>query len=105
MKLHPAGHRVLIRKKQIEETTKSGIIVVTEDKKDMLQAAEQFGYVEELGPNAFKAFDDGEPWCAVGDLVFLTRYSGEWKKDAESGKYFQIVNDEDILAIVEAEIK
>ena len=103
MKLHPAGHRVLIRKKKIEEVSTGGIIVVTEDRRESLQVAEQYGYVEELGPNAFKAFDDGEPWCAVGDLVLLAKYSGEWRKDEVTGEYLQIVNDEDILAIVEEE--
>lgn len=103
MKLIPAGHRVLIKKKVVETTTKSGLIVVTEDKKESLQVAGQYGYVVALGPNAYKDFSDGTPWCKVGDLVYLTKYSGEWKKDEETDEYLQIINDEDVLAVVEEE--
>lgn len=103
MKLHPAGHRVLVKLPDIEEKTESGLIVSWGEKSIADQKSTQIAEVIEIGPNAFRAFDDGEPWCKVGDMVFVAKYSGEDRKDPDSGAVFRIINDEDIFAIVELE--
>lgn len=107
MKIKPAGHRVLVRlketSKELEEKSEGGIIVEVKDndKVEAEQRATQEAYVERLGFTAFKAFDDGEPWCKVGDLVIITRYSGEDREDPKSGEVYRIINDEDVIAIIE----
>lgn len=106
MKIHPAGHRVLVRLKNErinEEKTDSGIIVKIKDAKtvEAEQYATQEAIIEELGINAYKAFDSGEPWCKVGDTVLIAKYSGENREDPESGVIYRVINDEDVIAILE----
>ena len=50
----------------------------------------------EIGPQAFKGFHDGSNWCEVGDRVAFAKHAGVLMED--DGKYFRIINDEDIYA-------
>ncbi len=102
MKLTPAGHRILVKKVAVVEETvsKGGIVIQETGTQEQRQIAEQLGVVVSLGPNAYKAFDDGSPWCKVGDTVLMTKYCGEWRKDEATGEIYQIINDEDVLALV-----
>lgn len=101
MKIIPTGHRVLVSLEPIEEKSKGGILLTTEDRKQMYQKAMTEATVEALGINAFKAFDDGIPWCKVGDKVLITKYCGEDREDPDNGMTYRVINDEDILAILE----
>ena len=94
MKLNPLADRVVVKMVEMEETTKSGIIL-TASAKQKPQIAE----VLAVGPGAMK---DGKlvPMAVkVGDKVITSKYSGtEIKLD---GVEYVIVSEEDILAIVE----
>ena len=94
MKLVPLQDRVVVRMTELEETTKSGIIL-TGAAKEKPQVAE----VVAVGPGAMV---DGklEPMhVKVGDKVITSKYSGtEVKLD---GQELIIVKQADILAIVE----
>ncbi len=94
MKLVPLQDRVVVRMTEMEETTKSGIIL-TGAAKEKPQVAE----VVAIGPGAMV---DGklEPMnVKVGDKVITSKYSGtEVKLDGEE---LIIVKQADILAIVE----
>ena len=94
MKLVPLQDRVVVRMTELEETTKSGIIL-TGTAKEKPQVAE----VVAVGPGAMV---DGklEPMqIKVGDKVITGKYSGtEVKLD---GVELIIVKQADILAIVE----
>lgn len=94
MKLVPLQDRVVVRMTEMEETTKSGIIL-TGAAKEKPQVAE----VVAVGPGAMV---DGklEPMnVKVGDKVITSKYSGtEVKLDGEE---LIIVKQADILAIVE----
>ena len=94
MKLVPLQDRVVVRMTEMEETTKSGIIL-TGAAKEKPQVAE----VVAIGPGAMV---DGklEPmYVKVGDKVITSKYSGtEVKLD---GQEQIIVKQADILAIVE----
>lgn len=94
MKLVPLQDRVVVRMTEIEETTKSGIIL-TGAAKEKPQVAE----VVAVGPGAMV---DGklEPMnVKIGDKVITSKYSGtEVKLD---GQDLIIVKQADILAIVE----
>lgn len=103
LKITPVGHRVLVKLSPVEEEEKSegGIIIASGAPRDARRRATQEATVVKLGANAFKDFSDGEPWCSVGDLVLIAKYSGEDREDKETGDIFRIINDEDIFAIVE----
>lgn len=92
-----------LRKIDQEEytTTDSGLItaVRTKSRIEREQRATQEAYVIECGPSAFKAFDDGEPWCKVGDCVLISKYSGDDLDDIEDDEIYRVINDRDIEAI------
>ena len=92
--IKPLGSRVLIKMKEGEETTKSGIILAGN-----AQEKPQIAEVIEVGEGEKK---DGklQPVCVKkGDNVIVSKYSGTEVK--YEGTEYIIVKDEDILAIVE----
>ncbi len=104
-KIKPCGYRVLVKLKKIDEAeeVKSAGGIITEvrskSKIDLEQQATQEAYVIGLGPTAFKAYDDGEPWVKEGDCVVICKYSGDDRKDIEEGEVYRIINDNDIQAV------
>ena len=67
------------------------------------QKGTEIAQVVELGPTAYKAFDDGEPWCKAGDYVKIQRYSGE---DTEiDGEFYRTINDNEVIALLKVEIQ
>lgn len=100
--LEPLGHRVLV-KVTLEKQTQSGLVLVRDER--FAKAAEEVGIIIAIGPNAWKAFDGGEPWAKVGDKVVFSKYGGKIVEDPttppdEDGSYFMVLNDEDILCKV-----
>ncbi len=90
MTLKPLGDRVVICAVEVEETTKTGIILPGAAK-EKPQVAE----VVAVGPGT----KDVEMSVKVGDRVIVSKYAGtEIKCD---GREYNIVRNEDILAIVE----
>jgi len=92
--IKPLEDRILIKMKEGEETTKSGIILAN-NSKEKPQIAE----VIEVGPG--KKIDGKlEPVCVKkGDNVIVSKYAGtEVKYEAEE---YIIVKQEDVLAIVD----
>ena len=94
MQLRPLGDRVIIKKVEAEETTKSGI-VLPGAAKEKPQMAE----VIAVGPGGFVDGKDIKMEVKVGDKVIFSKYSGnEVKVEAEE---YTILRQDDILAIVE----
>ena len=92
--IKPLGSRVLIKMKEGEETTKSGIILASG-----AQEKPQIAEVIEVGPGE-KIDGKVEPVnVKKGDNVILSKYSGTDVK--YEGVEYKIVKEEDILAIVE----
>ncbi len=94
MKIKPLGDKVVIKMVEVEETTKSGIIL-TGSAKEKPEMAE----VVAVGPGAVV---DGElvPMeVKVGDKVLTSKYSGTEVKF--EGQEYTIVKQADILAVVE----
>ena len=90
MNIKPLGERVVIKMVEMEETTKSGIIL-TAAAKEKPQVAE----VVAVGPGT----KDVAMELSVGDKVVISKYAGtEVKLDGET---VIIVRQTDILAIVE----
>lgn len=99
------GYRVLVKIKPIErkseEMSKGGIVleIKTDSQLQREQEAISLAYVVDIGPTAFKAIDDGKPWCKVGDCVQISRYSGSLIDDVEDGSVYRMINDQDIQAV------
>ena len=94
MKLVPLQDRVVVKMIEMEETTKSGIIL-TGSAKEKPQVAE----VLAVGPGGLVDGKEVKMNVKVGDKVITSKYSGtEVKLNNEE---LIIVRQSDILAIVE----
>ena len=94
MKLRPLADRVIIKRSEVEETTKSGLIL-TGSAKEKPQMAE----VIAVGPGGIVDGKEVVMNVAVGDKVIYSKYAGnEVKVDGEE---YIIVRQNDILAVVE----
>ena len=92
--IKPLGDRVLIKMKEAEETTKSGIILTT-GSKEKPQIAE----VVEVGPGEKVDGKIQEMYGKKGDNVYVSKYAGTEVK--YEGQDYIIVKQDDILAIVD----
>ena len=92
--IKPLSDRVLIKMKEGEDTTKSGIIL-TSAAKEKPQVAE----VIEVGPGKKVYGKIEEMNVKKGDKVIVSKYAGTEVKF--QGEEYIIVKQEDILAIVE----
>lgn len=94
MNLRPLGDRVVIKKIEAEETTKSGI-VLPGTAKEKPQMAE----VVAVGPGKVEDGKEIKMELKVGDKVIFSKYAGnEIKMDGEE---YTILKQDDILAVVE----
>lgn len=94
MTLKPLADRVVVKAAEMEETTKSGLILPG-SAKEKPQVAE----VVAVGPGGMVDGKEVEMVVKVGDKVITSKYSGtEVKCD---GVEYSIVRQSDILAIVE----
>ena len=94
MSIKPLGDRVVIKRLEAEETTKSGIIV-TGTAKERPQEAE----VVAVGPGARVDGKRTEMEVKIGDKVLYSKYAGTEVKF--EGEEYTILRQDDILAIVE----
>ena len=92
--IKPVSDRILIKMKEGEETTKSGIIL-SASAKEKPQIAE----VIEVGPGGNVDGNNVEMYIKKGDKVIVSKYSGTEVK--YEGVEYLIVKQSDILAIVE----
>ena len=94
MSLKPLFDRVVLKDAEIEETTKSGIILTS-----AAQEKPQYAYIVAVGPGGVVDGKEVEMYVKVGDRVITGKYSGtEVKLNKEE---YTIVRQSDILAIVE----
>lgn len=94
MNLRPLGDRVVIKKIEAEETTKSGI-VLPGNAKEKPQEAE----VVAVGPGGIVDGKEVRMEVKAGDRVIFSKYSGNDVKI--DGEEYTILKQEDILAILE----
>lgn len=102
MNLEVVGHRVLIDPEVPKDTVEDGALAgfkIVGESVQREKAATTKGKIVGIGNNAWKAFDNGEPWAKVGDIVYFAKYGGKWIK-ADDGKEYVVINDEDCQAIV-----
>ena len=92
--IKPLSDRVLIKMKEKEETTKSGIIL-----SGASQEKPQIAEVIEVGPGEKIEGKIQEMYVKKGDKVIVSKYAGTEVK--YEGQEYIIVKQDDILAIVE----
>ncbi|WP_035293830.1 co-chaperone GroES [Clostridium sp. KNHs214] len=94
MNIRPLGDRVVIKRLEAEETTKSGIVLP-----GSAQEKPQMAEIVAVGPGMYKDGQKIEMEVKVGDKVIFSKYSGNEVKF--EGEEYTILKQEDILAVVE----
>ena len=92
--IKPLADRVLIKMKEGEETTKSGIILSAASKEKP-----QIAEVIAVGPGGNVEGNNIEMHVKAGDNVIVSKYAGTEVK--YEGEEYLIVKQADILAIVD----
>ena len=93
--LRPLGNRVVIEKKEQEQTTKSGIVLTNSAKEKSNE-----GEIVAVGPG--RILENGErlkPELNVGDRVVFQQYAGTEIKRNDT-KYL-VLSEDEILAVIE----
>jgi len=114
MRVKVTGHRVLVKQEKIHEhdlvykRAKEAGLQIEFDKDVRYQAAIDQGVIVDVGSTAWNDFG-GTPWASVGDTVIFVKHAGKSVIDPdeidlknEDQTPYVILNDEDILAVVEA---
>lgn len=91
--IKPLADRVLVKMKESEETTKSGIILASS-----AQEKPQIAEVIEVGAGRLIDGKREEMEVKKGDNVVVSKYGGTEVK--YEGKEYIILKEEDILAII-----
>ena len=94
MNIKPLGERVVIKKLEAEQTTKSGILLP-----DSAKEIPEGAVVVAVGPGAVVDGKRVEMEVKVGDKVLYSKYAGTEVK--LSDEEYIILKQEDILAIFE----
>jgi len=92
--IKPLADRVLIKMKEREETTKSGIILSAASKEKS-----QIAEVIAVGPGGNVEGNNIEMYVKVGDKVIVSKYAGT-EINLEEEEYL-IIKQSDILAVIE----
>lgn len=94
MTIKPLADRVVLKACEMEETTKSGIVLAASS-----QEKPQIAEVVAVGPGGVVDGHEVTMYVKVGDKVITGKYSGtEVKVDKEE---YTIVRQSEILAVVE----
>lgn len=94
MTIKPLLDRVVLKQTEVEETTKSGLIIASS-----AQEKPQVAQVVAVGPGGIVDGKEIVMQVKVGDRVIISKYTGtEVKLDKEE---YTIVRQGDILAVVE----
>ena len=92
--IKPLADRVVIKRLEAEETTKSGIVLTGSAKEKPQEAV-----VVAVGPGGYVDGNKVDMEVKVGDKVLFSKYAGTEIK--HQGEEVIIVRQRDILAIVE----
>ena len=94
MTIKPLSDRVVVKLVEVEETTKSGLILAAS-----AQEKPQIAEVVAVGPGGLVDGKEVEMYVKPGDKVITSKYAGTQVK--LDGEEVTIVRQNDILAIVE----
>ncbi len=91
----PAGFRVLLKAREVDEKTKGGIIL-TDDSREAAKFSCVVSQVIGMGSDCYH--DKSESWCKIGDWVLTAKYVG--LKFKYEGVEYSMINDDEVLAVV-----
>ena len=95
-----AGYRLVIQLDSLEQDTASGITAYSNEEYMRYVRGIHTGMIVDVGEFAYCNTDSlGGVWAKKGDRVRFKVYGGDVYK--EGGKYYRIINDEDIFEILE----
>ncbi len=92
----PLGHRVLVKPENVEETTKSGIIIAIGSGRDREQMSQVMGTVVAVGNTCWKDQAEAE-WAKPGDFIMFGKYSGLTTIGKDDVEY-RLISDLDVVA-------
>lgn len=94
------GWNILVRPVNVRSKTKSGIIL-PETTRDDIKYLNSVGRVLAVGPLAYSEKDKFTtgPWCKVGDLVVMPRFSGQ--RLIYRGVRMVLIEDQNVLMTIE----
>ena len=103
--IHPIGQTVLIKPKQVEVKTKSGIIISTATEEERLEMAQMYAVVIEVSPLAWSDVTDKnglpvEPLVKEGDDIIFSKYAGQLF-EGQDGIQYRLISDLDVKAKVD----
>lgn len=102
--IHPIGDRVLICPEEVEEVTKSGIVIHSMSQAEKEQLAQVFGRVVEFGDDCWPGYQRDHKPVAVGDRVIFGKYAGMVFKGLDGVEY-RILRSEMIHSKVEEGVR
>jgi len=91
----PAGFRVLLKAREVDEKTKGGIIL-TDDSREAAKFSCVVSQVIGMGSDCYH--DKSESWCKINDWVLTAKYVG--LKFKYEGVEYSMINDDEVLAVV-----
>lgn len=106
----PSGYRIMIEPIEIEESTKSGLIL-TQQSLEAKEHLRHIGRVVKMGPLAYRHDKfrispdrEPEPWCRVGDWVSYRNYAGAdlpiMRADGKGHKPVLFINDDEVICTI-----
>lgn len=98
--LKPLGVAVLVRTYVPEIESARSLIFVPKSAERQERNLETRAHIIEVGPEAWA--NERAPRAAVGDLVYISKFSGFVPVETADGKEYRLVNDRDIFALVTA---
>jgi co-chaperonin GroES (HSP10) len=93
--LEVVGNRVLIKPKELEKKTDSGIIINYGSAEKLHEAATMLGTVVGIGPCCWEDYGHKE-WVKIGDDVVFAQYAGKIVSDPDTKEKYFVVNDIDV---------
>ncbi len=123
--VYPAANRVLVKPDSVEKKKEGNLIELPEQVLRAHEQAESCGELIAVGPDAFKhvtervyhvvdgcpadLFEErvrgySEPFARVGDRISFAKYTGQVYRGKDGERYI-IINDEDITARVDREVR
>lgn len=92
--IHAKGNKILVKPREIDTVTKSGILLV-QDTTEKEAMADMFGMVIEIGAMCWH--DEIEHRCKIGDFIIHARYAGELFR-GDDGVRYRLINARDVVA-------
>ena len=94
----PAGYRLLLKPREIENKTAGGIIL-TDELVEHAKFSCVISQIIDMGPDAYKDHNKANTeWAKIGDWVLTGKYVG--LKVKHDGEEYSLINDDEVVAVV-----